>query len=111
MNKNLSKRVISFSPPDISEMEIAEVAEALRSGWITTGPRVKMLECRLAAYIETGKTDIDCTEEEAAAKYSQRAVCLNSATAAEELNLRIMGNRVILGTTGKIFDFSRVCGY
>ena len=91
MNKNLSKRVISFSPPDISEMEIAEVAEALRSGWITTGPRVKMLECRLAAYIETGKTDVDCTTEEAIAKYSQKAVCLNSATAAEELNLRVLG--------------------
>lgn len=85
------KRVISFSPPDISELEIAEVAEALRSGWITTGPRTKMLECRLAAYIETGKTDIDCTTNEAIAKYGQKVVCLNSATAAEELNLRILG--------------------
>lgn len=87
----MPKRTISFSPPDISELEIAEVAEALRSGWITTGPRTKMLECRLAAYIETGKTDIDCTSKEAIAKYSQRVVCLNSATAAEELNLRILG--------------------
>ncbi len=85
------KRVIKFSPPDISELEIAEVIEALRSGWITTGPRTKMLECRLAAYIETGRTDIDCTTKEAVAKYSQRVVCLNSATAAEELNLRILG--------------------
>ena len=83
--------MISFSPPDISELEIAEVAEALRSGWITTGPRTKKLECRLAAYIETGKTDVDCTTKEAIAKYSQRVVCLNSATAAEELNLRILG--------------------
>ena len=87
----MEKRVISFSPPDISELEIAEVAEALRSGWITTGPRTKMLECRLAAYIETGRTDIDCTTKEAIAKYSQKVVCLNSATAAEELNLRILG--------------------
>ena len=87
----MEKRVISFSPPDISELEITEVAEALRSGWITTGPRTKLLERRLAAYIETGKTDIDCTTDEAVAKYSNRVVCLNSATAAEELNLRILG--------------------
>lgn len=87
----MEKRIISFSPPDISELEIAEVAEALRSGWITTGPRTKMLECRLAAYIETGRTDIDCTLKEANKQYSQRVVCLNSATAAEELNLRILG--------------------
>ena len=87
----MEKRMISFSPPDISELEIAEVAEALRSGWITTGPRTKLLESRLAAYIETGKTDVDCTAKEAMEKYSQRVVCLNSATAAEELNLRILG--------------------
>ena len=89
--KEMPKRVIPFSPPDITELEIAEVAEALRSGWITTGPRTKLLERRLAAYIETGKTDIDCTTDEAIKKYSQRVVCLNSATAAEELNLRILG--------------------
>ena len=53
MSEVTAKRTISFSPPDISELEIAEVTEALRSGWITTGPRTKMLECRLAAYIET----------------------------------------------------------
>ena len=87
----MEKRTISFSPPDISEREIAEVAEALRSGWITTGPRTKLLERRLAAYIETGNTDVDCTTEENIAKYSNRVVCLNSATAAEELNLRILG--------------------
>ena len=87
----MGKRTISFSPPDISELEIAEVAEALRSGWITTGPRTKMLECRLAAYIKTGKTDVDCSSKEAIVKYSQQVVCLNSATAAEELNLRIIG--------------------
>ena len=90
---NMEKRKISFSPPDISELEIAEVAEAMRSGWITTGPRTKLLERRLAAYIETGKTDVDCTSQEAINKYSNRVVCLNSATAAEELNLRILGIR------------------
>ena len=72
--KQLQNRVIPFSPPDISELEIAEVAEALRSGWITTGPRTKELERRLAEYCHTSKT-----------------VCLNSATAAEELNFRICG--------------------
>jgi len=87
----LEKRQIFFSPPDISELEISEVAEALRSGWITTGSRTKMLECRLAAYIETGRNDIDCSTQEAIAQYCQRVVCLNSATAAEELNLRILG--------------------
>ncbi len=71
---DLIKRNIPFSPPDISELEIAEVAEALRSGWITTGPRVKALEKRLADYCHTS-----------------RVVCLNSATAAEELNFRICG--------------------
>lgn len=91
MSEVTAKRIISFSPPDISELEIAEVTEALRSGWITTGPRTKMLECRLAAYVETGRTDVDCTTNEAIKKYSQSVVCLNSATAAEELNLRILG--------------------
>ena len=68
------KRNIPFSPPDISEAEIEEVAAALRSGWITTGPRTKELEKRLAEYID-----------------ANRVVCLNSATAAEELNLRVLG--------------------
>ena len=85
----MEKRVIKFSPPDISEAEISEVAEALRSGWITTGPRTKLLERRLAAYIETGKNDIDVDSE--IERWSNRVVCLNSATAAEELNLRILG--------------------
>lgn len=67
-------RNIPFSPPDISELEIAEVSEALRSGWITTGPRTKELEKRLAEYCHTSKV-----------------VCLNSATASEELNFRICG--------------------
>lgn len=84
-----NKRVIQFSPPDISELEIAEVAEAMRSGWITTGPRTKLLERRLAAYIETGKTDINT--ENQTDYWNNRVVCLNSATAAEELNLRVLG--------------------
>lgn len=87
----MEKRVIPFSPPDISELEIAEVTEALRSGWITTGPRTKLLERRLAAYIETGRVDVDCTAQENMERYENRVVCLNSATAAEELNLRLLG--------------------
>lgn len=70
----MEKRNILFSPPDITESEIQEVAEALRSGWITTGPRTKQLEKNLAEYCHTNKV-----------------VCLNSATAAEELNLRVLG--------------------
>lgn len=65
---------ISFSPPDISEAEIREVAAALGSGWITTGPRTKEFERRISAYVGTRKT-----------------VCLNSATAAMELTLRLLG--------------------
>jgi len=87
----MNHRVIPFSPPDISDLEIAEVTQALRSGWITTGPRTKLLERRLAAYIETGRTDIDCACDEGVARWGNRVVCLNSATAAEELNLRILG--------------------
>ena len=85
----METRMIPFSPPDISEQEIAEVAEALQSGWITTGPRTKLLERRLAAYIETGRTDVN-TETEPD-RWNNRIACLNSATAAEELNLRILG--------------------
>ena len=70
----MERRSIAFSPPDITELEIQEVAEALRSGWITTGPRTKKLEKELAEYCHTNKV-----------------VCLNSATAAEELNLQILG--------------------
>ena len=91
MNNESIKRSIPFSPPDISESEIAEVCEALKSGWITTGPRTKLLERRLAAFIETGRNDIDCTEPGNIEKYSNRVACLNSATAAEELNLRVLG--------------------
>ncbi len=65
---------IPFSPPDISELEIMEVAEALRSGWITTGPRTKQLEKNIAQYVGTAK-----------------CVCLNSQTACAELALRVLG--------------------
>lgn len=106
----MEKRSISFSPPDISELEIEEVCKALRSGWITTGPRTKLLERRLAAYIETGRTDIECDSENSIQKYSNRVVCLNSATAAEELNLRILGIRVILGADKENQGFPMVCG-
>ena len=83
------KKFIPFSPPDISESEIAEVVETLKSGWITTGPRVKLLERRLAAYIENGNNTYDT--EGKPERWSNRVVCLNSATSAEELNLRILG--------------------
>lgn len=65
---------VAFSPPDITEEEIQEVAETLRSGWITTGPRTKEFERRIAQRCHT-----------------RSAVCLNSATACMEMTLRVMG--------------------
>ncbi len=65
---------VPFSPPDITEAEINEVAEALRSGWITTGPRTKEFEKQIADRCKTSK-----------------AVALNSATACMEMTLRAMG--------------------
>ena len=65
---------IPFSPPDITQQEIQEVTEALRSGWITTGPRTKELERQIAAYCGVN-----------------RAVCLNSQTACAEMCLRVLG--------------------
>ena len=65
---------IKFSPPDISELEIEEVTAALKSGWITTGPRVKQLEKQIAEYVGT-----------------PQCVCLNSQTACAEMALRILG--------------------
>lgn len=65
---------ISFSPPDISELEIQEVAKALRSGWITTGPKTKEFERKIAEYCGVN-----------------RAVCLNSQTACAEMALRVLG--------------------
>lgn len=71
---NMKLRNIPFSPPDMSEAEIGQVAEALRSGWITTGPKTKEFERKIAEYVGTNK-----------------AVCLNSATAAMEMALRLIG--------------------
>lgn len=68
------KRNIPFSPPDITKEEIAEVSKALESGWITTGPRTKDFERQIAAFCHT-----------------DRAVCLNSATACMEMALHILG--------------------
>ena len=65
---------IPFSPPDMTEAEVKEVAAAILSGWITTGPRTKELERQIAAYIGTNK-----------------AVCLNSQTACAEMALRLLG--------------------
>ena len=65
---------IKFSPPDIGQMEIDEVIDTLRSGWITTGPKTKLFEKKIAEFCGTNK-----------------AVCLNSNTAGTELILRILG--------------------
>ena len=70
----MENRHIAFSPPDITEEEIAEVVDALKSGWITTGPKTKRFEKELAEYMGTSKV-----------------ACLNSATAAAELILRVLG--------------------
>ena len=70
----MKKYNIPISPPDISEEEINEVIDTLKSGWITTGPKTKELERRLSEFTDTPKT-----------------VCLNSATAALELTLRVLG--------------------
>ncbi len=69
MNKN-----IKFSPPDISEEDINAVAQVLRSGWITTGPKTKLFESKIAQFCSTDK-----------------AVALNSATACLEMTLRVLG--------------------
>ena len=65
---------IPFSPPDIGEDEIREVVDTLKSGWITTGPKTKLFEKRIAEYCGT-----------------EKAVCLNSQTACAEMSLRILG--------------------
>lgn len=65
---------IAFSPPDITEEEIEEVVDTLKSGWITTGPKTKEFERRIAEFCHTSK-----------------AVCLNSATACAEMTLRVLG--------------------
>lgn len=67
---------IPFSPPDISDLEISNVVEVLKSGWITTGPKTKLFENRIAEYCGNS---------------SKKAVCLSSATACMELILRLFG--------------------
>ena len=71
---NMKLRNIPFSPPDMTEQEVKEVREAILSGWITTGPRTKKLEAQISEYVGTDKT-----------------VCLNSATAAMEMVLHLLG--------------------
>lgn len=89
-------RMIPFSPPDISEAEIEEVAEALRSGWITTGPRTKQLEKQIAEWIGT-----------------EKCVCLNSQTACAEMALRVLeigeGDEVIVPAYTYTASASVVC--
>ena len=65
---------VPFSPPDITQLEIDNVIEVLKSGWITTGPKTKEFEKRIAEYCNT-----------------EKSVCLNSATAAMEMTLRLLG--------------------
>lgn len=71
---NMKLRNIPFSPPDMTEAEVKEVREAILSGWITTGPRTKKLEQEISEFVHTDKT-----------------VCLNSATAAMEMVLHLLG--------------------
>ena len=71
---NMKLRNIPFSPPDMTEQEVAEVREAILSGWITTGPRTKKLEQQISEFVHTQKT-----------------VCLNSATASMEMVLHLLG--------------------
>lgn len=71
---NMKLRNIPFSPPDMTEEEAKLASEAILSGWITTGPKTKEFEKKIAAYVGTNK-----------------AVCLNSATAAMEMALRLIG--------------------
>ena len=79
-----TKRNRPFSPPDMSEAEVMEVAEALKSGWITTGPKTKEFENLISMCCQTIKYD-------AAGHPEHTACCLNSATACMELALRVLG--------------------
>lgn len=72
--KDIANKQIPFSPPDITQLEIDEVVDTLKSGWITTGPKTKLFEQQIANFCHTSK-----------------AVCLNSQTAAQELTLHILG--------------------
>ena len=79
-DNKLKKMNIPFSPPDITEREIEEVGNALRSGWITTGPRTKKLEKLIANYVGVGLE-----------KETPRCVCLNSQPACQEMALHLLG--------------------
>ena len=81
------KRNIKFNLSDIGQAECRDVDQVLLSGWITTGYETKKFEKKIAAYIETGKV----TENADEMNLRNNVVCLNSATAAEELNLRVLG--------------------
>jgi len=74
MLKMENKMNIRFSPPDVGETEIEEVIDAIKSGWITTGPKTKLFEQKITELCKTEKT-----------------VCLNSSTAAMEMTLRVLG--------------------
>lgn len=84
MNKTPMKKNIPFSPPDMSEAEIEQVADALRSGWITTGPKTKEFEHLISLCCQTARYDSE-------GKPLPTTACLNSATAAMEMALRVLG--------------------
>ena len=91
-NSKLTKRNISFSPPDVGELEAAEAAKAICSGWITTGPRTKQLEKKIASWIGV-----------------EKAACLNSQTACAETVLRLLGIGSMAG--GSADDEVITCAY
>lgn len=91
-NSKLTKRNIAFSPPDVGEAEVAEASKAICSGWITTGPRVKLLESKIASWIGV-----------------EKAVCLNSQTACAETVLRLLGIGSMSG--GNALDEVITCAY
>ncbi|MBP3384317.1 MAG: DegT/DnrJ/EryC1/StrS aminotransferase family protein, partial [Firmicutes bacterium] len=92
----MKKMNIPFSPPDISDAEIEQVVAALKSGWITTGPKTKQLEKEIAEFLGTN-----------------RAACLNSSTAAMEMTLRLLeigpGDEVIVPAYTYTATCSVVC--
>ena len=79
-----TRRNIPFSPPDMTDAEMNEVAEAMKSGWITTGPRTKEFEHLISMCCQTARQDDE-------GKPLPTTVCLNSATACMELALRVLG--------------------
>ena len=88
----LTRKTISFSPPDVGETEAAEAAKAICSGWITTGPRCKELENKIASWIGV-----------------EKAACLSSQTACAETALRLLGIGSMSG--GSVYDEVVTCAY